>query len=141
MAKDLNKCCFIGRLGKDVEIKQLTNGAVANFSIACSDDYKNKDGEKVEQTNWINIVAYGKLGEICGQYLTKGSQIYVEGKQVTRKWEDNEGNTRYSTDINIFDMIMLGGKGDAGQAPQQQSQPKQNLPSSDFDDKSDDIPF
>ena len=140
MAKDLNKCCFIGRLGKDVEIKQLTNGAVANFSIACSDDYKNKDGEKVEQTNWINIVAYGKLGEICGQYLTKGSQVYVEGKQVTRKWEDNEGNTRYSTDVNIFDMIMLGGKGDAGQAPQQ-SKPKQNLPSSDFDDKSDDIPF
>ena len=107
-----------------------------------SDDYKNKDGEKVEQTNWINIVAYGKLGEICGQYLTKGSQVYVEGKQVTRKWEDNEGNTRYSTDVNIFEMQMLGGKGDAGQAPQQQSKqvPKQHQHRKNFDDV-DEIPF
>ena len=145
MAKDLNSCNFIGRLGKDPEVKVLGNGnTVANFSIACSDDYKDKSGEPVQQTNWINITAYGKLGEICGQYLTKGSQVYVSGKQVTRKWQDQSGADRYSTDINISDMQMLGSKGDSSneqqsspsQAPQQPQAKPQN-----FDDFDDDLPF
>ena len=99
MSKDLNLCQFIGRLGKDPEVRYTPDGkAVANFSIACSDDYKAKSGEKIEQTNWIKIVAWGRLAEICGEYLKKGSQVYIAGKQVTRKWQDKDGNDRYSTE-------------------------------------------
>jgi len=91
MARNLNSCSFIGRLGKDPEIKNMPNGnAVANFGIAVGDDYKDKQGQKVEQTNWVNVVIFGKLAEICGQYLTKGSQVYINGKFVTRKWQDKE---------------------------------------------------
>lgn len=148
MSKDLNQCQFIGRLGQDIELKYgPSGGAIANFSIACGDDYKNKEGQKVEQTNWINIVIFGKLAEIAGQYLTKGSQVYISGKQVTRKWQDQSGNDRYSTEIVIDgfqgSMQMLGSKGDnaAGGAPQQRPQqerkqlpPKVN-PSDNFDDE------
>jgi len=111
MSKDLNLCQFIGRLGNDVEIKYTPNGsAVANLSLACGDDYKDKQGQKVEQTNWIRVVAFGNLAEIMGKYLVKGSQIHVSGKQVTRKWQDADGNDRYSTEIVANEMQMLGGK-------------------------------
>ena len=118
MSKDLNSCSFIGRLGKDVELKFMPSGdAVANFSIACNDDYKNKEtGEEVNNTDWINIVVFGKLAEICGQYLHKGSKIYISGKMKTRKWQDKEGNNRYSTEVvvNGFNGVlqMLDSKGD-----------------------------
>ena len=113
MSKDLNKCFFIGRLGKAPEIKYLPNGdAVANFSIACGDDYKRKDGQKVEKTNWITVVAYRRLAEIIGEYLDKGSKIHIEGKQQTRKWQDQNGQDRYSTEIIISDMQMLDSRGD-----------------------------
>ena len=129
MSKDLNFCSFIGRLGKDPEIRHTAGGkAVANFSIACSDDYKKKSGEKVEQTNWINIVAWDRLAEICGKYLKKGSQIHISGKQVTRKWEDKEGNTRYSTEIVASDMQMIGGRSDAGDPAKPSTAPQQRGP-------------
>ena len=142
MSKDLNLCQFIGRLGKDVEIKHTASGsAVANFSIACGDDYKDKSGNKVEQTNWINIVVFGKLAEICGEWLGKGSQIYISGKQVTRKWQDQSGADRYTTEIVANDMQMLGGRNENGQ----QSKPAQSAPAGsgnagdDYFDQ--DIPF
>ncbi len=147
MARNLNSCSFIGRLGKDPEIKNMPNGnAVANFGIAVGDDYKDKQGQKVEQTNWVNVVIFGKLAEICGQYLTKGSQVYINGKFVTRKWQDKEGNDKYSTEIVANEMEMLGGKSDDGakaaqpdKYPSHQPQPANNQP---VDDGSfDSIPF
>ena len=148
MSKDLNLCQFIGRLGKDPEIRYTSDGkAVANFSIACGDDYKAKSGEKVEQTNWINIVAWGRLAEICGEYLNKGSQVYLAGKQVTRKWQDQSGQDRYTTEIVASEMQMLGSRGGAsadggyGQPPRsaQNAPPAQGQPAGD--DFDDDIPF
>ncbi len=148
MSKDLNNCTFIGRLGNEVDMRYTAGGkAIANLSIACSDDYKNKDtGEKVEQTNWIRIVAFGRLAEIMGEYLRKGSQVYISGKQVTRKWEDKDGKYRYTTEIEAKEMQMLGVKGEA--APQQQAAPdkgytteKTPAPQPESDDFLDDIPF
>lgn len=113
MSKDLNLCQFIGRLGQDVELRYMPNGnAVANFSIACGDDYKDKNtGEKVERTNWIRIQMFGRLAEVASEFLRKGSQVYVSGKQVTRKWQDKNGQDRYTTEIVASEMQMLGGKG------------------------------
>lgn len=149
MPRDLNQCNFIGRLGRDIELKYMPNGnAVANFSIACSDDYKDKSGQKVEQTNWINIVIFGKLAEIAGQYVAKGSQIYVSGKQVTRKWQDQTGADRYTTEIVASEMQMLDSKSDSsGQSAPQQQRPAQNTPqpqnsgAGGFDPDDTDIPF
>ena len=141
MSKDLNQCNFIGRLGRDVELKYTASGsAVAKFSIACGDDYKDKQGQKVEQTNWVNVVIFGKLAEICGQYLGKGSQVYISGKQVTRKWQDKSGSDRYSTEINANEMQMIGGNGGRTAKPQGDASPQQKppVPTEDFDD---DIPF
>lgn len=155
MAKDLNDCKFIGRLGKDPIVRYTPSGsAVANFSIATSDDYKDKSsGEKVEQTNWIPIVAFGRLAEIIGEYVKKGSQVYISGMFKTRKWQDQSGNDRYTTEIVASTMQMLGGKSDSSASrPQQQSNntphaqqnsgagggQAQNGDGGDFDD---DIPF
>lgn len=144
MGKSLNQCNFIGNLGQDPEVKQMPNGgAVANFSIAVSDDYKNKNtGEIVQQTDWVLIVVFGKLAEICGQYLNKGSKVFVSGKQKTRKWQDQNGVDRYTTEIVASEMQMLDGRNGGGSnapVPQQQQPPQQNggLPD-DFDD---DMPF
>lgn len=140
MSKDLNHCQFIGRLGQDVDVKYMPNGnAVANLSIACGDDYKDKNsGEKVEKTNWIRIVMFGRLAEIAGEYLRKGSQIYVSGKQVTRKWQNKDGQDQYTTEVIADNMQMLGGKGqrqDDDSAESSHAEPAGN----DFEDS--DIPF
>jgi len=121
MAKDLNKVMLIGRTGKDVELRYTQGGtAVANFSLATNEKYKDNAGEYQEKTEWHNIVVWGKLAEIAGEYLKKGSKAYFEGKLQTRKWDDKDGNTRYSTEVVAQDMIMLGG--DAPQdAPSKQS--------------------
>ena len=136
MANDLNRCEFIGRLGNDVEIRHLPSGsAVANFSIAVGSQWKDKQtGEKQERTEWVNLVAFGKLGEICGEYLKKGSQVYVAGEFKTEKYE-KDGVTRYATKVIIKDMQMLGGK--------TSSEPSESRPSAppvddDFDDS---VPF
>lgn len=108
-----NHCSFIGRLGKDPETRHTQAGdAVCNFSLAVDESYKSKDGQKVDKTEWINCVAWRKLGEICGQYLTKGSLVAVSGKMQTRKWQDSNGQDRYTTEILLDEMRMLGGKGD-----------------------------
>lgn len=142
MAKSLNRCQFIGNLGGDVEMRYMPNGdAVANFSVGCSESFKTKDGQQKEQTEWARCVAFRKLGEICGEYLHKGAKVYVSGKMQTREWE-KDGVKRYSTEIVLDDMLMLGGKGEGQpqrQQPQRAQQPMAAQP--DFDDDLDSIPF
>lgn len=113
MSNDLNRFTGIGRLGKDPETRYApSGGAVCSFSIACGSKWKDKDsGEQKEKTEWVNVTAFGKLGEICAQYLTKGSQIYIEGRLQTDKWQDKEGKDRYTTKVIAERMQMLGGKG------------------------------
>jgi len=107
----VNKVILVGNLGKDPEVKYLDSGvAVANFSLATSESYKNKEGERVNQTEWHNIVLWRGLAEVAEKWLKKGSSIYIEGKIKTRKWEDKEGNTRYNTEILADNMTMLGSK-------------------------------
>ncbi|MBU1053130.1 MAG: single-stranded DNA-binding protein [Proteobacteria bacterium] len=108
----LNKVMLIGRLGKDPEIRYTNAGvAIANFTIATSEDWKDKaSGEKKERTEWHRIVAFGKLGEICGEYLSKGKQVYIEGRLQTRAWDDKDGNKRYTTEIVSSDMQFLDRK-------------------------------
>ena len=135
---DLNKVMLIGRLGKDPETRFTPNGkAVANFSIATSEKWK-KDGEKQERTEWHNIVVFEKLAEIVGQYLTKGSQVYIEGKLQTRKWQDKQGNDRYTTEIVASQMQMLGG-GRSQQERTDSPSSDSSTAATDFDDS--DIPF
>jgi len=138
----LNKVTLIGNLGSDPEMRYMPSGdAVANFSIATTDSYKDKNtGEKVETTEWHRLTFFGKLAEICGQYLKKGSQIYVEGSLKTRKWTDKDGIERYATGVTCTVLKMLGGRGNEdGQsgARQQQSQTS----GGSVDDLDDDIPF
>lgn len=107
----VNKVILVGNLGKDPEVRYLDSGvAVANFSLATTENYKNKQGERVSQTEWHNIVLWRGLAEVAEKYLKKGASIYVEGKIKTRKWEDKEGVTRYTTEILCDNMTMLGGK-------------------------------
>ena len=132
----VNKVILVGNLGKDPEVRYLDNGvAVANFSLATTENYKNKSGERVSQTEWHNIVLWRGLAEVAEKYLKKGASVYVEGKIKTRKWEDKDGNTRYNTEILADNMSMLGGK-----KPQEDS--SLSTPGSiTSEDKSDDLPF
>ncbi len=150
MARGVNKVILVGNLGKDPEVRYMPNGgAVANVSIATSEQWKDKQsGEQKERTEWHNIVFYQRLAEIVGEYLRKGSQIYVEGSLRTRKWQDKQGNDRYTTEIIASDMQMLGGAqggGSGGNRSSGESQQRgsSSNPSDDgfgggFDD---DIPF
>ena len=111
----VNKVILIGRLGKDPETRYMTSGeAVTNATLATSENWKDKGGEKQEKTEWHNLVFYRRLAEIAGEYLKKGSQIYVEGKLQTRKWQTKEGQDRYTTEIVVNEMTMLGGKSTGG---------------------------
>ena len=108
----VNKVILLGRLGKDPEMRYTNNGtAVCNFSVATSETWKDQSGEKQERTEWHHIVAFGKLGEICGEYLVKGKQVYIEGKLQTQEWEDRDKNKRTKTQIIITSMQMLGSAG------------------------------
>ncbi len=118
----VNKVILIGNLGADPEIKYLDSGvAVANFRIATTENYKNKQGERVSQTEWHNIVLWRGLAEVAEKWLKKGSSVYIEGKIRTRKWEDKEGNTRYNTEIMADNMTMLGKKPDEEIVKEQQT--------------------
>ena len=118
----VNKAILIGNLGGDPEIRYTSSGtAVANFSVATTERWNNQNGEKEERTEWHRIVAFGRLGEICGEYLSKGKPVYIEGKIQTRSWEDRDGNKRYTTEIVASTMQMLSGGGPGsggGQTPQ-----------------------
>jgi single-strand DNA-binding protein len=146
MARGINKVILVGNLGKDPEVRYMANGgAVCNVTLATSESWKDKQtGEQKDKTEWHNIVFYRRLAEIAGEYLRKGSQIYVEGKLQTRKWQDKSGNDRYTTEIIAAEMQMLGGRGggsaDFGgsSASQAAPAPASASASDDFDD---DIPF
>lgn len=153
----VNKVLLIGNLGRDPDVRFMPSGdAVANFSIATSEHWKDKAGEKQEQTEWHRISAFGKTAEIVGEYLKKGAQVYIEGKLQTKKWTDKEGAERYTTEIRCDRMVMLGGKpkeasdtsaGDyAKEAGRDSARRAANLPADkpkggNFDDLEDDIPF
>ena len=108
----VNKAILIGNLGGDPEVRYTQSGtAVANFSLATTERWKDKDGQQQEQTEWHKIVAFARLGEICGEYLSKGSKVYIEGRIQTRQWEDKDGNKRYTTEIVAREMKMLDSKG------------------------------
>lgn len=140
----VNKCLFIGNLTADPEIRTMPNGEqVANFTIALNERYKAKDGNIVENVEYVRIVLYRRLAEIAGQYLTKGSQVYVEGRLKTRKWQDNNGQDRYTTEIQGDNLQMLGGRQDEPkQAKASKSKPNPlSAMAEQGDDFSDGIPF
>jgi len=145
MSKGINKVIIIGNVGQDVAMKYTATGAaIANITVATSESWNDKKtGEKVEKTEWHRVVAFQRLAEIMGEYLTKGSQVYIEGKLQTRKWRDKEGQDRYTTEIVADNMQMLGSKPKAAapKADSFRSPPQTDNPDvpNDFDD--DDIPF
>jgi single-strand DNA-binding protein len=115
MARGVNKVILIGNLGSDPEVKYTPNGApVANFSLATSESWNDKDGQRQERTEWHRLVLWRKLAEIAGQYLKKGARIYVEGKLQTRSWDDQSGQKRYMTEVVVNDMQMLDSRGEGG---------------------------
>lgn len=140
----VNKCLFIGNLTADPEIRTMPNGEqVANFSIALNEKYKAKDGNVVENVEYVRIVLYRRLAEIAGQYLTKGSQVYIEGRLKTRKWQDSNGQDRYTTEIQGDNLQMLGGRQDEPkQAKASKAKPEPLSAMAEQDDGfSDGIPF
>ena len=140
----INKVIMVGRLGQDPEVRYTPDGtAVANFSIATSEGWKDKEtGERREKTEWHRIVAWRRLGEICGEYLSKGRQVYVEGKLQTRSWE-KDGVTRYTTEIVASDVQFLGGRDDSVDTPRrsENSQTADIPPDPNPGSPKDDIPF
>ena len=119
MARGINKVILVGNLGQDPEVRYMPSGSqVTNVRIATSDSWKDKQsGEQKERTEWHTVVFFNRLAEIAGQYLKKGSQVYVEGRLQTRKWQDRDGNDRYTTEIVANEMQMMGGRGAGGSAP------------------------
>jgi single-strand DNA-binding protein len=149
----VNKVILIGNLGRDPETRYMPSGdAIANITLATTDTWKDKNGEKQERTEWHRVAFFGKLAEIAGEYLKKGSQVYVEGRLQTRKWQDKDGQDRYTTEIVADRMQMLGARGggnnfevmEGGAARSGGAKPSGGAPAKkggDFDDFEDDIPF
>lgn len=154
----VNKVILVGNLGRDPEVRYTPdNSAITNISVATTDVWRDKSGEKQERTEWHRVAFFGKLAEVAGEYLKKGSQVYVEGRLQTRKWQDKEGQDRYTTEIVADRMQMLGARGgmgspdtsdmDASPPPRESSSPGRRGPppsgksGSKFDDLEDDIPF
>ena len=137
----VNKVILLGRLGADPEVRYTNTGTpVANFNIATSTNFTDKSGEKTERTEWHRIVAFGKLGEICGEYLAKGKQVYIEGRLQTRDWEDRDGNKRKSTEIVAGIMQMLGTAGEQVRSEGRDPSPPLNNDIPDINTE-DDVPF
>lgn len=145
MARGVNKVILIGNLGRDPEVRYSPNGgAIANITLATSESWKDKNtGEQVDKTEWHRVVFFRRLAEIVGEYLKKGSKVYIEGKLQTRKWQDKEGNDRYTTEVVANEMQMLDSRGGSTSYNQDETtaaQPasQEPAPAGDFDD---DIPF
>jgi single-strand DNA-binding protein len=152
MARGVNKVILVGNLGKDPEVRYSPNGsAMANVTIATAESWKDKQtGEKQEKTEWHRVVFFNRLAEVVGEYLKKGSQVYIEGRLQTRKWQGQDGQDRYTTEIVANEMQMLGSRSGGGgtsdwssQQPAQNSAPAQAAPASapPSDDFDDDVPF
>ena len=147
MAKDLNKVMLTGYLGADPEMRYTPQGsAVTTFRVASGRSWKSSDGSQHEETEWFRCVAWDKLGEICNQYLTKGTRVYVEGRLRTNKWQDKEtGQDRYSTEVIASDMIMLDGRGQRESANDEEYEPRPSargsLQRGPADIGDEDIPF
>jgi len=148
----VNKVILVGNLGKDPEVRHLENGAaVANFSIATSESYKDKNGNRQEQTEWHNIVLWRKLAEIAEKYVKKGSLVFIEGRLRTRSWDDKDGNKRYTTEVIASSMQMLDKKGDnnsggsnsnsGGSSTQNQTSDTSTTKDIVLDEPNDDLPF
>ncbi len=147
MARGINKVILVGNLGADPETRYMPSGsAVTNLSVATSESWKDKQtGEQKDRTEWHKVAMFNRLAEIAAEYLRKGSQVYIEGKLRTRKWQDRDGNDRWTTEIIADEMQMLGGRGGGGgSAPMssgQSSAPPSSPPQAGPDDFDDDIPF
>lgn len=155
MARGINKVILVGNMGNDPEVRYTPAGAaVTTISLATTENWKDKEGNKQEKTEWHRVVFFSRLAEIAGEYLKKGSQVYIEGKLRTNKWQDKNGQDRYTTEILANEMQMLGGRGgDSGQggfssgggmpsAPKANNQQQNNNnPAPNFDDFDDEIPF
>lgn len=149
MARGINKVILIGNIGADPEVRYMPNGnAVATISVATSEGWKDKQtGERQERTEWHRVVCFNRLGEIVGEYTRKGSKVYIEGSLRTRKWQDNQGQERYTTEIVASDLQMLDAKGSTSFEPnlskstQTSAQPQTNEPQESFEGIEDDIPF
>lgn len=154
MARGVNKVLLIGNLGADPEVRAMPSGmTVANFRIATSEKWKDKEsGEEKERTEWHSCAAFGRTGEVCGEYLKKGSKVYIEGKLQTRKWQDKNGNDRYTTEVIVNEMQMLDSRGSQSEqrapAPSSRTRARpaaRSAPEPDVDDSGgefdDDIPF
>lgn len=146
----VNKVILIGNLGRDPEVRYMPSGeAITNITLATTDTWKDKSGEKQERTEWHRVAFFGKLAEIAGEYLKKGSQVYVEGRLQTRKWQDKEGNDRYTTEIVADRMQMLGSRSGSGNTFEVMDKEPAGSPAAkpakksggEFDDFEDDIPF
>ena len=140
----INKAILIGNLGKDPELRYTASGtAVASFSLATTERFKNRNGEQQERTEWHNIVAWGPLADICGKYLAKGRQVYIEGRIQSRSYDDRDGNKRYITEIVANEMKMLGRPGESGGqgSPQSQGDTSSGGNSGPTFNPDDDIPF
>ena len=105
----VNKVQLLGNLGKDPEVRETKSGNIVNMVMATSEKYTDKSGQKQENTEWHNLVVFGKLADVVSKYVKKGDKLYVEGSITTRKWEDKDGNTRYTTEVKVRDLTMLGG--------------------------------
>jgi single-strand DNA-binding protein len=145
----VNKVILVGFVGNDPEVRYLDSGTpVANFRLATSENYTNRSGEKVSQTEWHNIVVWRGLAEVVEKYVKKGSQLFIEGRIRTRSWDDRDGNKRYTTEIVADNLQMMGRRGETGDIPAQQehSQNIESSPKSDIGDTAendvvDDLPF
>jgi single-strand DNA-binding protein len=144
----VNKVILVGNLGRDPEVRTTPNGqTVASFTLATSRRWKDKDGNRQDQTEWHNIVVWGRQAEVAGQYLTKGKQVFVEGRLQTRSWEDkNSGEKRYKTEVVCENFQMLGGRGDSGSGARSTADPghgdhDEHSPAPGAGMEDDDIPF
>ena len=144
MARGINKVIIVGNLGADPETRYMPSGsAVTNLSVATSEQWKDKQtGEQKERTEWHKVAMFNRLAEIAAEYLRKGSQVYIEGKLRTRKWQDRDGNDRWTTEVIADEMQMLGGRGGGGTAPMPSDSGRSGgPPQSPPDEFEDDIPF
>ena len=139
--RGVNKVILVGNLGRDPEVRYIKDGtAVANLRLATSETWNDQNGQKQERTEWHRIVAWGKLAEIAKEYMSKGRQIYVEGKLQTRSWDDRDGNKRYTTEVKADQMIMLGTRGDSAVGRDTPTPPPEPA-AAPFEAKEDDVPF